>query len=50
VVIPVGFVDTEPVVEQWLRDHPAPTRQPDRSKHDDRPVRRRKSVWQRLFS
>ena len=49
VVVLVGFVETEPVVEQWLRDHP-PLPPRDRAAHDDRPVRRRKSVWQRLFS
>jgi hypothetical protein len=48
VVIPVGFVETEPVVEQWRHDHPpAPPR--ERADHDDLPVRRR-SIWQRLFS
>ncbi len=49
VVIPVGFVEVEPVVEQWLLDHP-PTPPRDQVSHDDRPVRRRRSVWQRLFS
>jgi hypothetical protein len=50
VVIPVGFVDTEAVVEQWRRDRPATTPQPARSEHHDPQRRRRKSVWQRLFS
>ncbi|ADB29998.1 conserved hypothetical protein [Kribbella flavida DSM 17836] len=49
-VIPVGFVDTEAVVEQWHRDRPAPPPGQSRAGHQEHSRRRRKSVWQRLFS
>jgi hypothetical protein len=49
VVVPVGPVDTEDVVRQWQRDRPAPEPRPQ-PRHDHGPVRRRKSLWQRLFT
>jgi len=46
VVVPVGPVDEEEFVEQWLQDRPQPEPAPEAS---DRPQPKR-SIWQRLFS
>lgn len=46
VVVPVGPVDEEEFVEQWLQDRPQPEPAPEAS---DRPKPKR-SIWQRLFS
>ncbi|TDO34692.1 uncharacterized protein DUF1992 [Kribbella sp. VKM Ac-2527] len=48
VVVPVGPVDEDEIVEQWLRDRPEPgSVQQDQPEPEPEPKR---SFWQRLFS
>ena len=46
-VIPVGPVDEEALVEQWLLNRPAPQPKASTPKHPSKPKR---SLWQRLFT
>jgi len=46
-VVPVGTVDEEALVEQWLLDHPQVTTRPTAEPAQEKP---RRSIWQRLFS
>jgi hypothetical protein len=45
-VIPVGTVDEEALVEQWLLDRPSASTRPA---EPDQPASVRRSLWQRLF-
>lgn len=47
VVVPVGTVDEEQYVEQWLVDRPAPR---PRGATTEQPAKPKRTLWQRLFS
>lgn len=46
-VVPVGTVDEEALVEQWLLDRPSANARP--SIEPEQPTKVRRSLWQRLF-
>lgn len=45
-VVPVGTVDEEALVEQWLADRPSANKRPA---EPEQPASARRSLWQRLF-
>jgi hypothetical protein len=47
-VVPTGPIDEHALLAQWRMERPSRTPQPAPAEHP--PVRRKKSIWQRIFS